>query len=482
MGKAREKFRIDLTSTAQPFRHYFSLCVGGGRAALGLRRDWQDHLRRCREELGFRYVRLLGLLDDDMGVCTGAPEHPEHHFHNVDLLFDFLLGMGMRPFVSLGFMPWALASGAQTCAHHRANVTPPRDPGQWENLLRDLMLHLAGRYGGEEVAEWFFEVWNEPNRRRFWSGTREQYFELYRRAARAIKAVNEGFRVGGPATARDDWIEEFLAYCAANGVTPDFVTTHHYATDAAPADDLDLEERLAAAPPGILTRWAQDTKEFAGDLPLHYSAWGSSSGCRQPVHDGPYAAAFALKTVADNDGLVEGYAWRAFSDVFDEEGTQSGPFHGGPGLLTLHGVAKPAYHAFRFLHELGNERLPVDGPEDGPVGVLATGRGAGAHVLAWHLRLPGGDAVAAQVDLAVRGAEGGMTGTIEHVDARHANARAVWEDMGRPRYASADQVAGLRAAAAVRSEALELWTRDGEHVAQFALPPGAVARVTLSAE
>jgi Glycosyl hydrolases family 39 len=40
--------------------------------------------------------------------------------------------------------------------------------------------------------------------------TQKDYFRLYRVTAEAIKRVDALLKVGGPATARDGWIEEFL--------------------------------------------------------------------------------------------------------------------------------------------------------------------------------------------------------------------------------------------------------------------------------
>jgi xylan 1,4-beta-xylosidase len=45
------------------------------------------------------------------------------------------------------------------------------------------------------------------------------------------------------------------------------------------------------------------------------------------------------------NGLVEAYAFWTFSDIFEEDYFPSQPFHGGFGLLTLHGIPKPSYRA-----------------------------------------------------------------------------------------------------------------------------------------
>jgi xylan 1,4-beta-xylosidase len=72
--------------------------------------------------------------------------------------------------VELSFMPTALASGSKTVFHYRGNVTPPKDYQQWSMLIHSLVGHWVDRYGIREVAEWFFEVWNEPNLTAFWTG------------------------------------------------------------------------------------------------------------------------------------------------------------------------------------------------------------------------------------------------------------------------------------------------------------------------
>jgi len=458
MAVEQIELEVDLTDTATAFRHYYETCVGGGHAALALRADWQAHLRKCREELGFRYVRFHGLLDDDMSVALGTPETPEYHFHNVDLICDFLLGIGMRPLVELSFMPSVIASGSQTAFHYRGNVTPPRDFAQWEELIRVLVQHLADRYGRREVARWLFEVWNEPNLPYFWAGTQEDYFELYRRTAAAIKSVDVHFRVGGPATARDGWVPEMIEFCRGNGVPLDFISTHHYPTDFEPeaggeeSPDVaellcrDLEARMAAAPRSILTQWVRRTRQQAGDLPLYYTEWNSSASCTDHYHDEPYAAAFILKTIADNDGLVDAYSYWTFSDIFEEAGLRSQPFHGGFGLLTIHGVEKPAYQAYRFLHELGRERLPVAGSGE-PVGAVATTDGPSVQLLLW-----------------------------EH----HANAKAAWEEMGSPDYLTGAQVDELKDAAAPQPEALPVEQDEDGQAVTLDMPPWSIARVALS--
>src|SRR4030095_4351652 len=203
-------FYSDVKENAGRLNHSWEHTVGSCHALLALRSDWREQLDLSHQELGFKYVRFHGLLCDDVGPFTIQNEKPLYSFFNVDSLIDFLLFIGMKTFVELSFMPVGLASGVKTVFHYRGNVTPPKNYRDWEKFIRKLIDHWSVRYGSKEVREWYFEVWNEPNLKAFWAGTKKDYFKLYEYTAAAIKNVDSGFRVGGPATAKNEWIEEFL--------------------------------------------------------------------------------------------------------------------------------------------------------------------------------------------------------------------------------------------------------------------------------
>src|SRR5262249_8079265 len=181
--------------------HVWEHTVGSCHAPLALRADWQAQLRTCSGDLGFRHVRFHGILSDDVGTLVPHGGRLISPFFYADPSIGFPASSATRPAVELSFMPGAIASGTTTVFSYRGNVTPPRDYAAWAELVRRLAAHWVDRYGAEEVREWYFEVWNEPNLKAFWDGTQEQYFELYRHTARALEGVDPELRVGGPATA-----------------------------------------------------------------------------------------------------------------------------------------------------------------------------------------------------------------------------------------------------------------------------------------
>jgi Glycosyl hydrolases family 39 len=98
-------FWCDLSQQGTELVHCWEHTVGGCHAPIALRADWQQQLRRCQAELGFRYVRFHGLLSDDVGTVIKHNDELLYSFFNADQIVDFLLSIGMKPLVELSFMP-----------------------------------------------------------------------------------------------------------------------------------------------------------------------------------------------------------------------------------------------------------------------------------------------------------------------------------------------------------------------------------------
>jgi xylan 1,4-beta-xylosidase len=471
-------FGCDFEGATTQLAHFWEHTVGSDHALMALRADWREQLRRCHDELGFRHVRFHGLLSDDVGTLICNNDALLYSFFNVDQIVDFLLSIGMKPFVELSFMPGALASGDETVFHYRGNVTAPKDYGQWSALIGKLVAHWVERYGVAEVRAWFFEVWNEPNLEYFGSGRQSDYFTLYSHSARAIKAVDAGLRVGGPATAMNAWITDFREFCARDRVPVDFISTHHYPTDAFGKEGDDTETQLSLSPRSVLREQARSVRAQAGEMPVYYTEWSSSSNPRDPLHDEPFAAAFAIKTVMEANGLVQGYSYWTFSDIFEENYFPSVPFHGGFGLLSLHGIAKPAYRAFELLHQLGTELLQVDGAH-ATVYAWVIRQARKATILLTNFALPRHPITAAQVRVSLRNADAPIQATIQRIDEHHANAKRCWQDLGEPTYPDARALAQLHAESVLQHDRQAFRHADGILEFDVALPPQAVAAVTM---
>lgn len=337
--------------------------VGAGRANEGLRADWQEQLRMVKNECGFEYIRMHGLLHDDMGVYFEDKKgNPIYNWQNIDQLYDFLLSIDIKPFVELSFMPSALASSNSTVFWWKGNVTPPKSYDKWYDLIKALTEHFTKRYGAEEVKTWYFEVWNEPNHHAFWAADMNEYFKLYEMSAKAIKAVNPEYRVGGPATAGSGWVKEIIEHCDAKNIPLDFISTHAYGVAKGFFDETGetgtiLAPYLDAISGEVATTYKAIKASAKPNLELHYTEWSASYAPTDPIHDSYHSAAFILDKVKGTEGIANSMSYWVFTDIFEEQGPKPNPFHGGFGMLNQHSIKKPAYYVYKFLNEMGNTEL-----------------------------------------------------------------------------------------------------------------------------
>lgn len=345
----------------KPRSMVYQECIGAGRANEGLRADWQQQLALVKKEIGFKYIRFHGLLHDDMHVYTEDDKGaPVYNWQYVDKLYDFLLSIDIRPFVEFGFMPPALASGEKTVFWWKGNITQPKSYEKWSDLIVALVKHFEERYGKEEVEKWYFEVWNEPNLKEFFSGTRDDYFKLYDVTAKAVKSVSPTYRVGGPATSGSTWIKESLEFFAGRMELVDFISTHSYGTRSV-FDEFGKRRTQMREADGIPIPMRKLRKDVDGSplkgREVHITEWNSSPNPKDPLHDTYQNATYALNVLKKTETLVNSMSYWTFTDIFEEAGPPTTPFHGGFGLLTLQGIKKPTFHAYKFLNELGNNEL-----------------------------------------------------------------------------------------------------------------------------
>ncbi len=386
---------IDLGAPRRPLDRFFQHCVGAGRAGEMLRAQALDQLSMLQEACGFHYLRFHGLLSDDMAVCSlGEGGALRFNWQYVDLVFDAMLRRGIRPLVEMGFMPDCLKSGEETIFWWRGNVTPPASLARWCALVEALARHLTARYGAAEVRRWYFEVWNEPNLRGFFTGTQAQYFELYDATALALKGVDAAYRVGGPATAGLDegaWISEMIEHCVQSGAPLDFISTHTYGVDGALDEYVRDRHRLKAckdcvAADVLNVRALVEASAMPG-LPVFFTEWNTSYTPRDNVHDSYVSAPYILYTLKRCQGAAQSMSYWTFTDIFEEAGPGPEPFHGGFGMLNTQGVKKPAFHAFHWLCAMPEEELATGDGDS-----LAATDGAGVHVLLWDYTQPAQDA------------------------------------------------------------------------------------------
>ncbi len=492
--------------------------MGNCHAYLLHRTDVMEHIRMAHDELGIKRIRCHGVLDDDMltyqrmsdcrmfASVPGKNRIEEINFRQVGHVYDNLLSAGVRPFVELSFMPSALASGKKLGLRYDPNITMPRSLTAWADYIEKFIRFLIGRYGKEEVEQWYFEVWNEPDLSCFFAGTQKDYFCLYESTARAIKRVDGRIRVGGPSTSACKWLPEFLDYCKNNDVPCDFVSTHHYPGDAfgnfinlsnikrmfsasqraarehrklseAMTDMFFLPDDAKRWDKGVLAEMDRKARAECGDKPLLITEWNSMAVFGSPVHDEKYSAAFAVKTCLDLDSTLSAYMFWCCSDLFEEQFMLPRPFVGSFGIVSNDGIPKPNFWGFKMLSELYPRRLAL--PETPEMDCGAFTDGTNVQIL---LTPQSGDYYEARehiVSLSLDFAAGSVS--VQRIDDDHCNPKKLWKQMGSPDNLTSAEVESIRARSRLTEEPLPFAVRDGKTVSSVTLRTNDVLLITVKA-
>lgn len=419
-----------------------------------------------------------------------AQGKPVYDWTILDQIFDAYAAAGVRPMVELGFMPKALSSHPDP--YHIPWPTkpgdvegwsfPPKDYVRWGELAYQVAAHMAHRYGKDAVADWYWEIWNEPDIF-YWHGTQEEYDKLYDYAVAGVKRAIPEARVGGPASTGPtpgsrsaQFLEAFLRHCAegksaaTGGAIPlDFISFHVKGNPKIVADHvqmgLDNELRNAETGFAIVHTFPQFAK-----LPVILSE-ADPEGCaacssRKYPHNAyrngtlypSYTAAamkrlFALRDRYDVN-LISMLTW-AFE--FEDQ-----PYFDGFRTLSTNGIDKPVLNLFRMAGLMDGDRVRVEsssavglddivkaGVRQQPdVDALATASDHEAAVMLWNYHDDDVAGPSATVDLQVKGFPASAKRVlVEHyrIDDNHSNAYTVWKQMGSPQNPSAEQYARLKA-------------------------------------
>ena len=463
-----EEITIDARASTTPFPHFWEEMFGSGRAALVLRTAYQNDLAAVKAITDVKYLRFHAILHDELGVYN-EDEHgnPVYNFTYINQIYESLLAQGVRPVVEISFMPKKLAFNPDDLHPfwYKPNVSPPKSMERWDGLIRALAQNLVEHFGIDEVAQWYFEVWNEPNID-FWGGIprMESYFDLYAHTARALKSVSPRLRVGGPATAAAAWVPEFLSYAAENHVPVDFVSSHAYDDEPVerllgkdqPLRDKDIiqEDRTCAA---VAKVRRQIDASPTPHLALLWTEWNVPG--KDKLRDTPYVGPALAEAIRTCDGQVDMLSFWTFSDVFEEGGPAQRPFQGQFGLRATGGINKPSFYDFALLHQLGPERI-ANQSHDALVTRLPDGSLA---IALWNLASvdePAQSISTHHVTLRITGVARNAKVLAQQVDDDHGNVMKTYVAMGSPRYPTRAQAQQMNMASALPApEHLSL--RDG---------------------
>ncbi len=241
-------------------------------------------------------------------------------------------------------------------AKRKRYVHPPADPQKWARICLGIIRHYnEGWADGHRFGIDYWEIWNEPeNQPAMWTGTAQQYYELYAVTANAIRSRWPKLKVGGPSLGHQgvarqgrlepsDFLRGFIGHVRQSGAPLDFFSWHGY------TDDPDFFARQAIAIRAFLDREGFSRTESHlnewnylpdRDWRPMLSAQGEQRERWYARQGGVEGAAFVTATLISlQDAPV---------DVANFYSADNQPF----GLFSLHGAPKKTFEAFRLFRTL----------------------------------------------------------------------------------------------------------------------------------
>jgi alpha-N-arabinofuranosidase len=296
------------------------------------------HLFRQYEDIGIDYIRThdyygpadMHVLFPDLEADPGAES--SYDFVSTDRELEAIKRVGTEILFRLGYS-WGDPAAPVT-------YVAPEDHEAWARAA----VHIARHYNNSwaDGFHWdieYWEVWNEPDIDTFWTGTPEEYYQLYETVARSLKAHDPDLKVGGPgACCNPAFFTGFLVYCRDHQVPLDFVSWHYYGGPAG------LIERASGVQRALNTYGFTETESLLTEWNI--SVWTEN----EHLQDATGAAYTAL----------------ALSHLQDTSVTIANRYRGdgGLGLFSPQGFyTKAAYSYLAFRHLLETpQRLTLEAP------------------------------------------------------------------------------------------------------------------------
>lgn len=321
-----------------------------------LRSDVQEHILYLKETLKVEYFRIWDLYDERLQLNAGDPEG-KHNYIKLDKALDFLVNHQIRPYVELGFKPIIIRDTYETYISHEERELLFTRQEDYRSFLEHLMIHFVNRYGTREVSQWYFEQWCDP--RLFPEGDPQEYLNTLETAYSTIKSISPETKIGG-AYDRSFGVIDYhrLMECwGKRSVQPDFVSVYCYGSvDRILPENEQLGWRETSKQNGLygyLKYLKNVMKESGMTMPVNISEWNLTVVNKNVFNDSCFKGAYVMKNLMQLYPEVELAGYWFGTDLFVEY-QEPKVLNGYCGLLTYHGICKPAFYAIEFMNRLCN--------------------------------------------------------------------------------------------------------------------------------
>lgn len=165
----------------------------GSSSPFGTHVIFHPELLQITRRIGFQWIRL-----HDFSPFTkwSIVEPEKGTFQWFDKEITLLHSMGFNILGSLNTIPyWASRGNYKSKKEYKWDLrgAPPRDLKEFENYVYKTVSHYKDRIR-------FWEIWNEPFHRHYWSGSVKKFVDLMRAAYESAKKADPTCKIVAPAS------------------------------------------------------------------------------------------------------------------------------------------------------------------------------------------------------------------------------------------------------------------------------------------
>jgi xylan 1,4-beta-xylosidase len=377
--------------------------------------------------------------------------------------------------------------------------------------------HCTERYGKDEVASWYWELWNEPNGHGYWKGTVQEYCKLYDYSVAAVKRALPAARVGGPhntgpaGKGAADFLKTFLTHCISdtNYVTgkigspidfiafhakgaPQLVNNHVRMNVGQQLRDISSGFAIVASYPSL-----KDLPIIIGESdPEGCAACGMATNPENAYRNGTMYSSYTAASFARKYLLADYYKVNLLGAVSWSFEFEDQPWFYGFRDLATNGVDKPVLNVFRMFGMMKGKRIATAGNKMVPfltvrdssvrlgddVGALAAKDKNNITVMLWNYHDDDTSGLPGQVLVKIKDIPAKQVKITEYrIDKDHSNSYEVWKQMGSPKQPTQQQIAVLEKAGKLQAmgKPVKAMVKNGGVRYNTVLPKQAVALVKI---
>lgn len=335
------------------FNNPFNKMINIGYTADLQNSKLQSHILKLKNELGFEYFRFWNPFSDEMCIKDG--EEINLNFEKINEIFDFFVKNSIKPFIELSDKPKLIVNSLNKEEFEKRMIYENsrfKSNEEFYNLLKIFINHIIERYGVEEVSKWKYELWSNPfrlekNKEKGISEFLKKFDNVYA----IIKGKIPTAFVGGGGISGKIENEKFFSEWSKH-THPDFISKEYY-----PYSDFENKSKNINYDADIddFYKEIKKTKNYMKNSNiqslLYVTEWNSVLSSRDPQNDSSFQAAYCMINATKLINKVDIIGWWCGSDIYTSYNTNLS-INGGSGTITVDGICKPIYYAFKFLNKL----------------------------------------------------------------------------------------------------------------------------------